>query len=98
MVEPRASTTLRQRAHDFAAALADLATVLKTDPRNVQARLTRATLLQVQGSYDVARNDCRAVRNLTQELMWIACLSSVDGVTGQLRVSYARLHAALDGS
>jgi Tfp pilus assembly protein PilF len=90
--------TLHQRMHEFEAALADLATVLKTDPRNVQARLTRATLLQVQGSYDFARNDCRTLQSLTQELVWIACLSSVDGVTGQLHESYARLRAALDES
>jgi hypothetical protein len=67
--------TLRQRMHEFEAALADLAVVLKTNPRNVQARLTRATVLQVQGSNDSARDDCRALQNLTQELVWTACLS-----------------------
>jgi hypothetical protein len=61
--------TLRQRMHEFGAALADLTTVLRTNPRDVQARLTRATLLQIQGSYDSARNDCRALENLTQELV-----------------------------
>src|SRR6266446_3821502 len=90
--------TLRQRMHEFEAALADLAAVLKTNPRNVQARLTRAALLQVQGSYDSARDDCRALQNLTQELVWTACLGSVDGVTGQLRESYARVRVALDRS
>ena len=90
--------TLRQRMHQFADALADLAIVLKTNPRNVQARLTRATLLQVQGSFDSAREDCRLLQNLTQELVWTACLSNVEGVTGRLRESYTRLRAALGRS
>jgi hypothetical protein len=47
---------LRQRMHQFEAALADLATVLNDNPRNAQARLTRATVLQVQGVFDSARH------------------------------------------
>jgi predicted Zn-dependent protease len=73
-----------------------LATVLKTHPRNVQARLTRATVLQVQAVYEGAREECRALQNLTQELVWAACLTSVNGATGQLRESYRQLRAALD--
>jgi predicted Zn-dependent protease len=88
--------TLRQRLHQFDAALADLATVLKTHPRSVQARLTRATVLQVQAVYEGAREECRALQNLTQELVWAACLTSVNGATGQLRESYRQLRAALD--
>ena len=88
--------TLRQRLHQFDAALADLATVLKTHPRNVQARLTRATVLQVQAVYEGASEECRALQNLTQELVWAACLTSVNGATGQLRESYRQLRAALD--
>jgi len=88
--------TLRQRMHQFDAALADLATVLKTHPRNAQARLTRATVLQVQGAYEGAREECHTLQNLTQELVWAACLTSVNGTTGKLRESYAQLRAALD--
>jgi hypothetical protein len=88
--------TLRQRMHQFDAALADLAIVLNANPRNAQARLTRATVLQVQGSYENAREECRALQNLIQELVWMACLTSVNGATGRLRESYAQLHAALD--
>src|ERR1700720_4042400 len=46
---------LRQRTHQFDAALTDLAEVLTSNPRNTQARLTRATVLQVQGAYDAAK-------------------------------------------
>ncbi len=88
--------TLRQRLHQFEGALADLAIVLNANPRNAQARLTRATVLQVQGAYDSAREECHTLQNLIQELVWAACLTSVNGATGKLRESYAQLHAALD--
>jgi thioredoxin-like negative regulator of GroEL len=57
--------TLRQRLHQFDAALADLGAVLNANPRNAQARLTRATVLQVQGAYDTAREECLTLKNLT---------------------------------
>ena len=88
--------TVRQRMHQFDVALADLATVLNTNPRNVQARLIRATVLQVQGVYDEAREECRALQDLTEELVWAACLANVNGATGKLRESYQQLRAALE--
>ena len=88
--------TLRQRTHQFDAALADLATVLKADPRNAQARLTRATVLQVQGDYQGARQECLALEKPTRDLVQAACLASVDGASGALRESYRQLRAALD--
>ncbi|HEY8007430.1 MAG TPA: hypothetical protein VIE66_11685 [Methylocella sp.] len=88
--------TLRQRAHQFDAALADLAIVLDIDPRNAQARLIRATVLQVTGDYPGAREECLAIRSLTQELVSTACLASVNGVTGHLRQSYDELRTTLD--
>ena len=88
---------LRQRMHQFDAALADLAAALKANPRNAQARLTRATVLQVQGMYQDAKQECLALRQLTQELVWAACLTSVDGVTGRLREAYTKLRTTFDG-
>jgi predicted Zn-dependent protease len=88
--------TLRQRLHQFDAALADLATVLNANPRNAQARLTRATVLQVQGAYDAAREECLTLKNLTQELAGTACLTNVNAATGKLRESYVQLRTALD--
>ncbi len=88
--------TLRQRVHQFDAALADLAAVLNANPRNAQARLTRATVLQVQGAYDTAREECLALQNQVQELVWLACLSSVNGASGKLRDSYEQLRSALE--
>jgi Tfp pilus assembly protein PilF len=85
--------TVRQRMHQFDVALADLATVLNTNPRNVQARLIRATVLQVQGVYDEARAECRALQDLTEELVWAACLANVNAATGKLRESYQQLRS-----
>ena len=87
---------LLQTTHQFDAALADLAKVLAMDPGNAQARLMRATVLQVTGDYAGARDECEALRALTKELVWTVCLTSVDGVTGRLRDSYERLRSALD--
>jgi Tfp pilus assembly protein PilF len=88
--------TVRQRMHQFDVALTDLATVLNTNPRNLQARLVRATVLQVQGVYDEAREECRALQDLSEELTSTACLASLNGATGKLRESYQKLRAALE--
>jgi len=84
---------LRQRMHHFDDALADLAAVLGTNPRNAQARLMRATVLQVRGAYDVAREECRLLQNLTEESVWTTCLANVNGATGRLRESYEQLRS-----
>src|SRR5215467_1106152 len=84
---------LRQRMHKFDLALADLATVLNINPRNVEARLMLATVKQVQGVYDEAREECRALEDLTEKLVWAACLANVNGATGRLRESYEQLRA-----
>lgn len=88
--------TLRQRMHQFDAALVDLTNVLNTHPRNAQARLTRATVLQVQGAYEAARAECRALKNLVQQLVWAACLTNVNGLTGKVHESYGQLRTVLD--
>jgi len=84
---------LRQRMHQFDLALADLATVLNVNPRNVEARLMRATVKQVQGAYDEAGEECRALQDLTEKLVWTACLANVNAATGRLREGYQQLRA-----
>lgn len=87
--------TLRQRVHEFDAALADLSSLLATDARNGQARLTRATILQVQGDFDAASRECAALRGVASELVWATCAHSVAAANGRLRESYTALGAAL---
>ncbi len=88
--------TLRQRVHQFDAALADLSSLLTRNPQNVQARLTRAAILQVQGRFEAARDECRALPNRAGDLVWAACLTGVNGVNGRLHESYRQLKATLD--
>ncbi len=49
-----------QSTHQFPAALADLSAVLRANPRNAQAWLTQASILQVQGRYAEAAASCKA--------------------------------------
>jgi hypothetical protein len=86
---------LHQRVHEFAAALSDLTRLIDTDPRDVQGRLTRATVLTVLGSFAAAADDCRALAALVDPLITATCLGAVAGVSGELAPSRARLAAAL---
>lgn len=87
--------TLRQRNHDFDAALLDLAALIRRNPRDGQARLTRATILQVQGDYAAAAAECSALRRLAPELVWAACSYGLASVNGRLRESYEVLDTLL---
>lgn len=86
--------SLLQFRHDFAAAYADLDKVLQRDPRHAQARVLRAIIEIVQARYDIARTDCRALDNLTSELIVTGCEAMIDGLTGKAASAYATLHAA----
>jgi Tfp pilus assembly protein PilF len=90
--------TLSQRMHKFDAALADLDRVLQQNPYQAQARLTKATILQVQGNFVAAGEQCGELQTLTQELIWAHCLATVQAATGTLRDSYAALNAVLERS
>ncbi len=90
--------TLRQRMHKFDAALADLDRVLQQNPLQAQARLTKATILQVQGRFAAAGEQCAELQALTQELIWAHCLANVQAATGTLRDSYTALNAVLERS
>jgi tetratricopeptide (TPR) repeat protein len=89
--------TLRQRQHQFAAALADLGTILAQRPGHAQARLTRATVLQVQGRFQEAARECATLQPLVQELIWAQCAANVQAATGGLGASYSGLLAVLGG-
>jgi Tfp pilus assembly protein PilF len=88
--------TLRQSTHQFAAALADLDTVLKRDTDNAQAWLTRATVQMVTGDFAGAKASCMRLYSRAPELIVQTCLSGVGSVNGDAKSSYARLKAALE--
>jgi hypothetical protein len=88
--------TLRQAIHNFSGAREDLSRVISDDPRNMQARLTRATILQVEGFYDEALVDCRSLALLAEELVTTTCLASVYALHGRARYGQQVLQAAID--
>jgi hypothetical protein len=88
--------TLRQATHDFASAREDLSRVIFADRRDVQARLTRATILQVEGKYDEALADCRSLALLAEPLVTTACIAGVSALRGQARFGQQALQAAFD--
>jgi tetratricopeptide (TPR) repeat protein len=75
--------TIRQNAHEFDQALADLDQVLTLQPTNAQAWLTKASILQVQAHYDDARRACQRLGRLAVSHVLLGCLSDIAGVTGQ---------------
>ncbi|GAC1323738.1 MAG: hypothetical protein NVSMB28_17270 [Collimonas sp.] len=87
--------TLLQSTHQFPASLRDLDAVVKADPRNAQAWITRATVLQVMGEYARATQSCNALRAIAPVLITITCVSNVASLNGQARQSYEHLKSAL---
>jgi tetratricopeptide (TPR) repeat protein len=87
--------TIRQNAHEFEQALADLDQVLAVQPTNAQAWLTKASILQVQGRYDEARRVCQRLARLAASHVLLGCLSDIGGLTGQSAKSQELLRTAL---
>lgn len=87
--------TMLQSTHHFSRALIDLNAILRIDRDNGQAWLTRATVLQVQGEYEQAKNSCLRLSRLAPELVALTCMNSVAGLNGDAKSSYAQLNAAL---
>lgn len=89
--------TLRQAIHDFNAALEDLNHVIAADPRNLQARLTRAVILQVRGEYPEALKNCLSLALFADNLVTTTCMASVNSLRGEAKASRELLQAALEG-
>jgi len=85
--------TILQSTHHFDESLSDLNQVLKLDPNNGQAWITKATILQVQANYKEAYESCRPLYNLTAPLITLTCLTNIQHLNGQAQKSYAKLKA-----
>ncbi|WP_247869781.1 hypothetical protein [Herbaspirillum sp. ST 5-3] len=88
--------TLLQSTHHFDAALVDLHAVLQADHSNAQAWLTQATILQVQGKFDLAKASCARLYALAPELITVTCIANLASLTGQADKGYALLQSTLD--
>jgi len=87
--------TILQSSHQFDAAVADLNLVLQRDPRNLQALLTRATVLTVQAQYGAARADCQRLAMAAAAIYSVICSAAIDSMTGRAEPAYAALQGAL---
>jgi len=87
--------TIRQHDHDFESALRDLSLALRADPENAQAWLTQAVVQQVRGDYAAARDSCMQVLRLSDPLVAVTCLSTIDSLTGNGPKAYDALGRAL---
>lgn len=90
--------TLLQSTHHFLEALVDLDAVVKQDPRNAQAWLTRATVLQVLGDYPQAALSCTHLNGLAPNLVTVTCLSGVQSLNGHAETSYRQLDGAVNAA
>lgn len=89
---------LAQFRHDFPAALQDLGKVLERAPQHSGARALRAVIQIVQARYVLARQDCQGLRGTSSDLIAVACVAMVDGLSGQAPSAYATLAAELGRS
>ena len=87
--------TLRQQRHDFAGALGDLDALIAAGPSNAQARLTRATVLMVQGRPGEALRDCAALFGRASVLSAATCIAGARSLDGHAEAARATLDAAL---
>jgi hypothetical protein len=85
---------LKQRRHDFDAALADLEHVLARQPGHPQALLTKATILGVQGKPAQALESCAELAGGVEALVEAACAASAHGLSGRARDGYRLLQDA----
>ncbi|MEW6777844.1 MAG: hypothetical protein AB1405_16215, partial [Bdellovibrionota bacterium] len=84
-----------QAGHEFAAALADLDRVLAADPRNPQARLTRALLLQTRGDFENAGRACVGLFGVVSPLSLTTCAAGAGAMTGKAEKSASLLERAV---
>jgi hypothetical protein len=85
--------TIRQSLHDFGRAMADVDQLIREQPTNLQAHMTRAVVATVTGQYDLARQSCVALN--ASPLLGAICASPLDAVFGDARGAAQRLRAAL---
>jgi predicted Zn-dependent protease len=86
-----------QNRHEFDSALQDLDILLRREPKNTQAWLTRAIILQVRARYDEAQLSCLPLME-ADALLAGTCLSNISSLTGHAVKSYDFLYDALSNA
>ncbi|MBA2410022.1 MAG: hypothetical protein H0V62_09735 [Gammaproteobacteria bacterium] len=91
---------VKQASHDFHGALRDLNLAIEKEPDNLNAVLTRAIVLQVQGRFGEAQNDCARLLDAARrapllQLTATTCAASVASFSGGATRSFDILNTAL---
>jgi tetratricopeptide (TPR) repeat protein len=84
--------TILQSTHEFGPARRDLDALVRRDPKNLEAHLTRAVVATITADYAAARESCAA---LDPGRLRATCEAPLDGIAGRAADAYARL-AVLD--
>jgi hypothetical protein len=87
--------TIDQALHRFDVALARLDEVLERHPMHAQARLTRATVLQVRGRLDEAARDCAMLARVARPLVATTCSAGIASLRGRGAAARTMLDQAL---
>jgi tetratricopeptide (TPR) repeat protein len=100
LTDPTAETlylaaTARQYQHDFSGALALLDQALALSPGDLDARLSRATILTVRGDYPAARADCARITALQRPDVGFLCQATTEILTAKGPRYATRLQAIL---
>jgi Flp pilus assembly protein TadD len=90
--------TLRQYSHNFSSALSDLKLATRLEPRNGTAWSLLAAINMVQAEYAAARQDCEKLHGLASKLIVVACVATVDSLSGQASQAYRLLQTAYTSS
>lgn len=85
--------TALQSLHRFDESLALLERALRLVPRDAQALLTKATVLQVRGRFADARATCRQLLQASSQAVALTCVLTVDSLSGRLDISYSALRS-----
>ena len=84
--------TILQSTHAFKPALQDLQALVKAQPRNAQAWLTLASVLQVTGQYPAAREACDGLLQAAGDILHHqACMLELVSLQGKATRAYAAL-------
>jgi Flp pilus assembly protein TadD len=78
-----------QSTHEFVPARRDLDALLRRDPKNIEAQLTRAVVATITADYAAARESCAALSSVLRA----TCDAPLDGIAGHAAEAYARLLA-----
>ncbi len=89
------AATARQYQHDFVGALALLDQALALSPDDINAQLSRATILIVRGDYAAARADCQRITEQRRPDIGFLCHATSEILTANGPVFATRLQEIL---